>query len=478
MSTVQAVVSNTELTEFEVSLTAKNVKDLGAFAAGLDGASVASTAIEVAGSVAINHVTNVTLAQVDNSTGRELGAISLEALEQDDVVAAAGTLTIVTSLGSESFGRDEAKPKVKVGFGFGFAQNLFDSTTHATIADADLDQTDGGVSVDAEQASRSFVLSAGAVFEVGKGAGIAAYGMVALNEYSNADVQAVVQDSTIVSSSDDQAAGMSVDSQLIPIMITAAGDLGLGIAYKTGPGATETSIGAGVSVTEVSISGNSLATIDQSTITLAQGNLAVSAFTGQAEDYSELDSILAEINLPLGEYNLYSLAIAGGLSSAYSASGEMAFGINGVGAGIGSSTNIATQAAISSDSSIQLSDNNASGGSLAITALENLNIYDDAGGASVSIAFSDGNVSVGIAVGVGSAVHTSTNSVIASLEPSTVATSGDLNVRATSESEVKAIGFGVALNVSVATLVGVSVASSAAVAKIDSTDTISAYVSG
>ncbi|MFM7974576.1 MAG: beta strand repeat-containing protein, partial [Pirellula sp.] len=287
-----------------------------------------------------------------------------------------------------------------------------------------------------------------------------------------------VQDSTIVSSSDDQAAGMSVDSQLIPIMITAAGDLGLGIAYKTGPGATETSIGAGVSVTEVSISGNSLATIDQSTITLAQGNLAVSAFTGQAEDYSELDSILAEINLPLGEYNLYSLAIAGGLSSAFSASGEMAFGINGVGAGIGSSTNIATQAAISSDSSIQLSDNNASGGSLAITALENLNIYDDAGGASVSIAFSDGNVSVGIAVGVGSAVHTSTNSVIASLESSTVATSGDLNVRATSESEVKAIGFGVALNVSVATLVGVSVASSAAVAKIDSTDTISAYVSG
>ncbi|MFM7976662.1 MAG: hypothetical protein ACKO8U_16455, partial [Pirellula sp.] len=60
VSTVQAVVSNTELTEFEVSLTAKNVKDLGAFAAGLDGASVASTAIEVAGSVAINHVTNVT----------------------------------------------------------------------------------------------------------------------------------------------------------------------------------------------------------------------------------------------------------------------------------------------------------------------------------------------------------------------------------------------------------------------------------
>jgi len=477
-STVQAGTSNTELTAFPLSVAAKNAKDLGTFAAGLDGASIASTAIEVAGSAAINHVTNVTQAQIGNSTGSELGAISLSALEQDDVVAAAGTLTIVTSAGSESLGRDEAKPKVKVGFGFGFAQNLLDSTTHATIRDADLNQTDGGVNVDAEQASRSFVLSAGAVFEVGKGTGIATYGMVALNEYSDADVQALVQDSTITSSSDDPSAGMSIDSQLIPIMITAAGDLGLSIAYKTGPGATEASVGAGVSVTEVGISGNSLATIDQSTISLARGNLEVSAFTGQADDYSELTSTLTEINLPLGEYNLYSLAIAGGLSTAFSASGEMALGINGVGAGIGSSTDIATQAAISSDSTITLVADSATGGSLAISALENLNIYDDAGGASVSIAISDGDGSVGIAVGVGSAVHTSTNSVIASLESSTVTTSGDLTVGATSESEVKAIGFGVALNVSVATLLGVSFASSAAVAKIDSTDTISAYISG
>ena len=47
---------------------------------------------------------------------------------------------------------------------------------------------------------------------------------------------------------------------------------------------------------------------------------------------------MAVSNLQVG------LAIAGGLSSAASAAGEMALGINGVGAGIGSSTAITTQA--------------------------------------------------------------------------------------------------------------------------------------
>ena len=482
-STVQAIVSNADLTAYELSLNSKNNKDLGNFAAGLDGASVAATAIEVAGSVAINHITNVTKSEILSSTGSEIGAISLSALENDDVVSAAGTLTIVTSLGSSSLGQDEGKTKVKMGFGFGFAQNLLDSTTYATISDADLDQTQGAVSIQSEQASRSFVLAAGAVFEVGKGIGIAPYGMVALNEYTKADVQASVAGSTISSSSlasttDETTAGMSVVSTLVPIMITAAGDLGLGIAYKTGPGALEASIGAGVSVTEVSITGNSLATISDSTITLEQGNLVVDAFTGQATDYSELDDTLTEINLPLGKYNLFSLAIAGGLSAAISAGGEMAFGINGVGAGIGSTTSITTQAGVSSDSTINLQDDSAGGGALTITALENLNIYNDAGGASVSFAVSDGDGAVGVAVGIGAAVHTNTNEVIASLEDSTATVTGGLTIDSQSESEVTSIGFGVALDVSAATLAGVSFAASSAVAKMDSTQTISAYLSG
>jgi hypothetical protein len=482
-STVQAIVSSADLTAYELSLNSKNNKDLGTFAAGLDGGSVAAAAIEVAGSVAINHITNVTKSEILNSTGGEIGAISLSALENDDVVSAAGTLTIVTSLGSSSLGQDEGKSKVKVGFGFGFAQNLLDSTTYATISDANLDQTEGAVSIQSEQASRSFVLAAGAVFEVGQGTGIAAYGMVALNEYTTADVQATVAGSTISSSSvasttDETTVGMSVVSTLVPIMITAAGDLGLGIAYKTGPGATEASIGAGVSVTEVSITGNSLATISDSTITLDQGNLVVDAFTGQATDYSELDDTLTEINLPLGKYNLFSLAIAGGLSGAISAAGEMAFGINGVGAGIGSTTSITTQAGISSDSTIELQDNSAGGGALSITALENLNIYNDAGGASVSFAVTDGDTSVGVAVGIGAAVHTNTNKVIASLEDSTATVMGGLTIDSQSESEVTSIGFGVALDLSVAALTGVSFAASSAVAKMDSTQTISAYLSG
>jgi len=482
-STVQAIVSNADLTAYELSLKSQNNKDLGNFAAGLDGASVAATAIEVAGSVAINQITNVTKSEILNSNGSEIGAISLSALENDDVVSAAGTLTIVTSLGSSSLGQDEGKTKVKVGFGFGFAQNLLDSTTYATISDAVLDQAEGAVSIQSEQASRSFVLAAGAVFEVGKGIGIAPYGMVALNEYTKADVQATVAGSTISSSSvastsGETTAGMSVVSTLVPIMITAAGDLGLGIAYKTGPGALEASIGAGVSVTEVSITGNSLATISDSTITLEQGNLVVDAFTGQATDYSELDDTLTEINLPLGKYNLFSLAIAGGLSTAISASGGMALGINGVGAGIGSTTSITTQAGISSDSTIELQDNSAGGGALSITALENLNIYNDAGGASVSFAVSDGDASVGVAVGIGAAVHTNTNKVIASLEDSTATVTGGLTIDSQSESEVTSIGFGVALDLSLATQAGVSVAASSAVAKMDSTQTISAYLSG
>jgi hypothetical protein len=240
----------------------------------------------------------------------------------------------------------------------------------------------------------------------------------------------------------------------------------------------EASIGAGVSVTEVSITGNSFATISDSTIALEQGELVVNAFTGQADDYSELDETLTEINLPLGKYNLYSLAIAGGLSTALSAAGSMALGINGVGAGIGSTTAIKTQAEVSQDSNIVLHDDSDTGGGLSITALENIDVYNDAGGASVSFAVSDGDVSFGVAVGIGAAVHTSTNSVIAALEASNVILTGDLVIDSRSESEVKSIGFGVALDVSLATLTGVSIAASSAVAKIDSTGTISAYLSG
>ena len=487
-STVQAVVSNADVMAYELSLKSENSKDLGAFAAGLDGSSVAATAIEVAGSVAINQITNVTKSQLLDSSGEELGTITFLALENDDVVAAAGTLTIVTSLGSSSMGRDEGKTKVKVGFGFGFAQNLLDSTTFATLSDSELDQVEGNIDLQAEQASRSFVLAAGAVFEVGKGIGIAPYGMVALNEYSQSDVHASIAGSTINSSSAaagaeadgsaEPATGISVASTLIPIMITAAGDLGLGIAYKTGPAALEASIGAGVSVTEVSITGNSLATISDSTIALEQGELVVNAFTGQADDYSELDETLTEINLPLGKYNLYSLAIAGGLSTALSAAGSMALGINGVGAGIGSTTAIKTQAEVSQDSNIVLHDDSDTGGGLSITALENIDVYNDAGGASVSFAVSDGDVSFGVAVGIGAAVHTSTNSVIAALEASNVTLTGDLVLDSRSESEVKSIGFGVALDLSVASLTGVSFAASSATAKIDSNATISAYLSG
>lgn len=469
-SAVEAGISGADIEAGDISIEATNTKSIGSFAVGLNGSSVAATAIEVAGSFALNRVTNVTTAQIVGSSGTGLGTIDIAASEVDDVVAAAGTLTALTSLGSRSEGEDEGKSKTKIGFGLGYAQNLIDSTTHAVVSSSQLQQSAGDVSVESGQSTRSFVLSAGVVFEVGKGAGIAPYGMVALNQVTSADVQAAVeQGSTISSSSTDATAGMRVASELVPIMITVAGDLGLGIAYKTGAGATETSLGAGVSVTKAEITGNSLATVSDSSVLITQGGLSVDAFTGQASDSSALDSVLNEINLPEGNYNLFSLAIAGGVATSSAVSGEMALGIDGVGAGIGSSTTITTQATVTEGSTIAVD-------TLVVTAEEDLNIYNDAGGASVSIALSD-DPAVGIAVGVGATVHQSHNGVAASVTDSVVTTTEDLTIDAASDSSVTTIGFGVALDVAVAST-AVGFGSSSAIAKIVSDNTITASISG
>jgi hypothetical protein len=469
-STVQAGIANADIEADDVSIEASNTKSIGSFAAGLNGSSVAATAIEVAGSFALNRITNVTTAQIVGSSGTGLGTIEIAAKEEDDVVAAAGTLTALTSLDSKSEGEDEGKSKTKIGFGLGYAQNLLDSTTHAVVSNSQLQQSSGDVSIESGQATRSFVLAAGVVFELGKGTGIAPYGMVALNEVTSADVQAVVEEgSTISSVSTDAAAGMRVASELVPIMITAAGDLGLGIAYKTGTGATETSLGAGVSVTKADITGNSLATVSDSTVSIANGGLNVDAFTGQSSDSSALESVLSEINLPEGNYNLFSLAIAGGVATSAAVSGEMALGIDGVGAGIGSSTTISTQATVTEGSTIAVE-------TLVVTAQEDLNIYNDAGGASVSIAISD-EPAVGIAVGVGATVHHSHNGVAASVTDSVVTTAEDLTIDAAADSSITTIGFGVALDIAVAST-AVGFGSSSAIAKITSDNTITASISG
>ncbi len=87
-STVEATLANSAVSDYEIGITANNKKDLGAFAAGLNGSSVAGTGIEVAGSVAINHVTNITTAQIANVTGEDLGGVVVQSIDQDDVVSA------------------------------------------------------------------------------------------------------------------------------------------------------------------------------------------------------------------------------------------------------------------------------------------------------------------------------------------------------------------------------------------------------
>ena len=476
-SNVIAGISNAAIYSFTIETVAENLKKIGTFSAGLDGASVAGIGIAVAGSVAINQITNQTIAEIENTTGYNLGSINIDAIESDRIWAGAGTVTFVTSIGSDAE-LEEGKLKTKIGLGLGFAQNLMSSTTHAIISNSNLIQSSGSLNINALQASRSFVLAAGTVFEAGKGVGISAYGMVALNQYTIADVQAVVSNSQITSTSAGSVSGMVIGSQLIPLMITAAGDLGLGISWKSGSGA-EVAVGAGVAVTTVSINGNSIASVNHSNITLSQGNLTVSAYTGQLSNSTSLNNILANLNLPSGNFNLYSLSIAGGLSVSADPDGALAVGVNGVGAGIGSTIQIDTLADITANSNINLPGQNQSGGILQVKALENLNVYDNAGGASIDIAVSK-NTAVGVAVGVGAGVHTGSGNVIASISGSNVSTAGDLIISANTTSSVKVIGFGVALDTAISDSggEGISFSASSATATITSTQTISALIIG
>ena len=152
-------------------------------------------------------------------------------------------------------------------------------------------------------------------------------------------------------------------------------------------------------------------------------------------------------------------------------------GVNGVGAGIGSSTQINTLANISAGSEIQLLGKASTGGLLSVNALENLSVYDNAGGASIEISVSK-ETSVGVVVGIGAGVHTDTGNVIACVTDSNITTTNTLNVTANTTSSVTVIGFGVALDDSVAESGGMAVAVSASsgTASVSSTKTINASI--
>ncbi len=476
-SDVSSVIANAEITLFEVTVQAENDKTIGAFSAGGSGDYVSNVGIAVAGSVSLNHITNTTVAKLSSVTGHDLGEMEVQALETDDVWAAAGTITFITSIGSDAE-LEEDKPKTKVGVGLGVAQNQLNSTTQAIIGSASqgagsqITQQDGNVEVSAEQASRSFALAAGVVLVAARGAGVSAYGMGASNKYESAAVEALVQDgSTLTSTATGEDAGVTVSASFIPIMITTAGDLGLDASYKTGLG-NDVSVGAGASVSEVEIKdGQVTAAVTESTIQLEQGDLQVTAFVGQAEDYTDLDNTMEDLNLPPGDYNLYSLAIAGGVSLDIEPEGELALGVDGVGAGIGSSTEIDVAASVN-DSSITLND-----GKLSVTATDNLAIYNDAGGASVSFQLA-ANTAIGIVAGIGAGVHASVNTIAAGITDSTLAVTGGLDVEAKADGSVNGIGFGVAVDTSIASSVAVGFASSAGVADVTLRNALNASIAG
>ncbi|MFM7317017.1 MAG: beta strand repeat-containing protein, partial [bacterium] len=132
---------------------------------------------------------------------------------------------------------------------------------------------------------------------------------------------------------------------------------------------------------------------------------------------------------------------------------------------------------VSNSSEISLRGRGGSGGGLTVEALENLSVYDDAGGASVSIQYSPA-ASFGVAVGIGAGIHNSTNNAIASVIDSVVQSADIMTVSSDNSSSVTVIGFGVALDLSVADGVGGGASASSATGKITSTNTISANITG
>ncbi|WP_165229868.1 hypothetical protein, partial [Aquisphaera insulae] len=434
-STVSAYVdASTVDSSGPVRITADSSESILAIALGVSG-SVPSEylwQVDDVGSGAGNTISATTEALIKGSTVRTAngGSVALTAVDDADIVAAAGVLDLVYS--------SENSTHPVFADGASGASNMIGSRDKRDVVraaiEASLVDADGGVSLSATAkpsigshtyAGTGSYNSSGRIGLFGAGAGS--------ENVIYQDVLALIEGGSVVTSHQGDVSLSAIDNA----DITAdAGGVTIGIGADT----SNTTVTAGAALALNQITSSVVANIDQSTVT-ASGDVSLTASTADKDDPSKAGlTILAT-----------ALGIAGSLSTSQGFSDDnrtINFAAAGSGAGNWIYSNVeatitgprADQGATTSYPTV------VTGSDVTLSATDDASITAVAGSAVLSAAFGGqyGSTQHNYAVGVSAATNSlgtsdDRNTVTAAVEDATVVARGSLSIEATSESSILAV---------------------------------------
>ena len=446
---VEAFIDQMTITSMAIDLSATNEMEVGALAAGGNANTVGNGAFAVAGSIAENQLTLTTQAELNSVTGTNLANLQIVATNAVTVWGVAGTLDMLLS---EAGGKDG----IRAGFGLAGALNQLDYQTNAEVNNSSLTQTSGGITITATDKSANYGFATGANIVQ---SGVAGSGMFTTTN-ATLSVNALIQNSTINSTSASSTAGLMLASTMTPLLISAAGSLVVttSSASANNPNQNPNLLGAGVAVTEVTLSGNSTAQISSSNVTLTSGPIQVVSLSGAPANLSSLTANLSGMNLPyLNSNNIYSFAVGATVSNSL-LTGDFAVSKNTV-------TQWNIEAEVINSSII------SSSGNIAVNATDHSSIYSGAGALSTDTASS--KFLAGLAAGAAVSSNSFTGQTVALIDSSTIScTDSQYGVAVTAASNKLIGAAAVGAEVNGTLTLGTSVVSNSI------TDTVNAAISG
>jgi Ca2+-binding RTX toxin-like protein len=403
-NTITAFVENSAVTtvgNVEINATSSAKIDALTVAGSLAGAGGQGGGLSFAGAGtgSSNTIENLVEALIKNSmVTSSNGSVKLTATDESTITADAGGVAIAAA-GGQGGG-------ISVSAGISLAINNIANTVTALIV---LSTMTSAGNLELTATSKAIIdaltIAGGGSFAGGQGGGFsfAGAGTGSGNTIRNMVEAAIRNGSTITSTNGDVDLAASDNSTIL----ADAGAVGIAIAGGQAGGA---GLSFGVSVAINDISNTIRAVIDGSKIT-SSGNISLTANSTAVID---------------------ALTIAGSVAGAGGQGGGFSFA--GAGTGSGNTISNLVEAIISNDSRVSTTGN----GSITLTASDSSTITADAGGVAIAIAGGQGG-GASISAGISVAMNDIGNTVRSLIDHSTVTSSGDITLSATSSAVIDAL---------------------------------------
>lgn len=483
-STVESRVANVTLANFEVAVVAENKKLAGSFSGGMQVAVVTGIDVNVAGSVAVNKITNITHAILESVTATLLGETVVEAVSADEVWSAAGMVTVAWDRRSVGGGQG-FEPKTMVGVGASAAVNELTNDTLSTIVDSSVEVEEGACEVVADDFTRSFVLTAGTDLSVASGTSVVIGGMFATT-VMRPSTQAIVSGSEIRNESEEAGEDLEVAATLVPVLTAVSGYVSIQwgkILEIKDASAIGVGVGAAVVITKVESDGDNpaqtVARIEDSEVEWNAGAVEVRAYSGRwTEELAGNPNVPSQTDADSNSF--FALAIAG---SAQGEHGAVSVGVTVVGAVVETTLAVSTLASVAVSAEEQGTSIFAN--QLRVEAEESFDSELDAGGATLAQQGApETATSVGVAIGGAWNGWTSTSQIRAEVvadaakgqEPTFAVE--QLEVLSTLSTVVDMMSFGVAVDVGYAAGLSFGASLSGATMLLSVTDQVTASLMG